>query len=51
LAGLAIDSVGWGGGFALPAVLGLLVTGAGAAVLRRHTAAGRTSDPAPAAVG
>lgn len=51
LAGLAIDSVGWGGGFALPAVLGLLVTGAGAAVLRRHTAAGRTCDPAPAAVG
>jgi MFS family permease len=51
LAGLAIDSVGWGGGFALPAVLGLLVTGAGAAVLRRHRAAGRTSDPAPAAVG
>jgi MFS family permease len=51
LAGLAIDSVGWGGGFALPAVLGLLVTGAGAAVLRRHRAAGRTCDPAPAAVG
>jgi MFS family permease len=46
LAGLAIDRMGWPGGFVLPSLLGLVAAGAGiAATRRRHRA--RADEPVP----
>ena len=43
VAGVAIDQVGWPGGFVLPALIGVLTAAAGAAVLRTHRR--RVGDP------
>jgi predicted MFS family arabinose efflux permease len=50
VAGFAIDSVGWRGGFVLPALLSLAAAGVGAAALRRRSGI-RADDLTPAPAG
>jgi predicted MFS family arabinose efflux permease len=51
LAGLAIDQFGFGGGFGLVAVIGVLVAAAGLLVARVGSGESRSADPRAALAG